>query len=452
MPRTLYRASWVLPISSPPFRDGAVGVDGGAITYVGPAAEAGEHDRVVDLGRAALLPGLVNVHTHLELTAMRGLLEDLPFVEWIRTLTRLKYKVFGPEDFDASVLWGALECLRAGVTTVADTGDSGATVPGMTQAGLRGIFYQETFGPNPMDAEGSVMALSKKVKALAEKAGPRVQVGISPHAPYTVSDRLFAMLARWAVRDGLDVAIHAAESGIETEMIRDGAGPFVEGLKARGISFRPRGVSPIQYLEGCGALEGGPLLIHAVQASAEDLEIVARRGARVAHCPRSNAKLGHGSAPLVAMRRAGIAVGLGSDSVASNNVVDPFTEMRDAVLTARAREREPNALTAAEALDMATRGGAVALKMADRVGTLEAGKRADLTAVGLAGPHLWPCPDPVTALVFSASAADVVLTVVDGEVLWERGSWPGVDAAQVEARVADLAERLGAARVLTQTP
>lgn len=446
MSRTLYRATWVLPVSSPPIAGGAVGVDGGAIAYVGPAAQAGAFapERTVDLGRAVLLPGLVNAHSHLELTAFRGLLDDLPFVEWIRTLTRLKYRIFAPADYEASVLWGALECLRAGVTTVGDTGDSGAQVAGMTKAGLRGIFYQETFGPNAADAEGAVMALSKRVRALKEQAGPRVAVGISPHAPYTVSDRLFGMLAKWAIRDGLDVAIHAAESESETRLVRDGEGAFAEGLKQRGIAFRPRGVSALAYLERVGAMEGGPLLIHAVQAGDDDLARVAARGARIAHCPRSNAKLGHGAAPLAAMRRAGVAVGLGSDSVASNNVVDLFTEMRDAVLGARARERAAQVLSAADALDMATRGGAAALKMGDRIGTLEAGKRADLCAVALAGPHLWPCVDPVSALVFSATAADVILTAVDGEVLYERGTWPGADVGALEGRVAELAERLRA--------
>ena len=445
MPRTLYRAHWVVPVSSPPIRDGAVAVENGLIAQVGPLEQVEQvfaPERVVDLGRAILIPGLVNVHTHLEITAMRGLLEDLPFHEWIRTLTRMKYKVYQPEDFEACAIWGALEALRAGVTTVGDTGDSGATVAALTKTGLRGVYYQECFGPAPGDAEGSMLALSKKVRALVAKAGPRVTVGVSPHAPYTVSPQLFRLVANWGKRDGLDVAIHAAESVSEVELLRDNTGPFAEGLKARGILFRPRGVSPLQYLESVGALEGGPLLIHCVQASDADLELVKGRGARIAHCPRSNAKLGHGFAPLAAMRRAGLAVGLGSDSVASNNAVDLFTEMRTASLTARAREGDCMLMTAAESLELATRGGAQALRLDDRVGTLEPGKQADLCAVGLASPHLWPCPDPVAALVYTASAGDVILTVVEGDELHDRGRFAYPDMPAVEARVTDLADRL----------
>lgn len=419
MARTLYRALWVLPVSAAPIENGAVLVDGETIAWVG-AGEAPAADRVVDLGRAVLMPGLVNVHSHLELTEMRGLLEPFAFHEWIKTLTRIKYKEYKPEDFVRAAKQGALEALRAGITCVADTGDSGAPVAAMSDTGLRGVYYQECFGPAPGDAEGSMLALSKKVRALVAKAGPRVKVGVSPHAPYTVSPHLFQLVARWGLRDGLDVAIHAAESQAEVDLIRDNTGPFAEALKARGIPFRPRGVSPLQYLDSIGALEGGPLLIHCVQASDEDLAIVARRGARIAHCPRSNAKLGHGFAPLMAMRKAGIAVGLGSDSVASNNTMDLLTEMRDASLTARGRERDGMIMMASEALEMATLGGAKVLKMDGAIGSLEAGKQADLCAIDLASPHLWPCGDPVAAVAFSSCARDVRLTVVGGDELHVR--------------------------------
>lgn len=421
MARTLYRALWVLPVSAAPIENGAVLVDGETIAWVG-SGEAPPADAVVDLGRAILMPGLVNVHSHLELTEMRGRLEPFGFHEWIKAVIRIKYQEYKPADFERAARAGAQECLRAGITCVADTGDSGAPVAAMSDTGLRGIYYQECFGPGPGDAEGSMLALSKKVRALVAKAGPRVKVGVSPHAPYTVSPNLFQLVTKWGIRDGLDVAIHAAESQAEVDLLRDNTGPFAEGLRSRGIPFRPRGVSPLQYLDGIGALEGGPLLIHCVQASDEDLATVAQRGARIAHCPRSNAKLGHGFAPLMGMRKAGIAVGLGSDSVASNNAMDLFTEMRDASLIARARERDGMVMTASETVEMATLGGAKVLRMEKDIGSLEAGKQADMCVLDLAEPHLWPCHDPVAAVAFATCARDVRMTLIGGDVVYERSA------------------------------
>jgi len=446
---TVYRASWVVPVSGPPIADGAVAVRGDRIELVGPWSEVRSKltvDReTVDLGRAALIPGLVNTHTHLELTALRGLVEDCPFAGWLRELVRLKYRVLRPDDYRLSALWGALECLRAGITCIGDTGDSGATIEAMRTTGLKGIVYQEVFGPDPGEAESAVKTLSRKTRDLAAKAGGDIRIGVSPHALYTVSDRLFQLTARLAAQEGLDMAIHVSESEDETSLTRDGTGLFAGGLASRGIPITPRHLTPIRTLESLGILEQSPLLIHATQASNEDLLLIRSRGARVAHCPRSNAKLGHGIAPLHAMLSGGLSVGLGSDSVVSNNVIDLLGEARAAALMARARERRADVLAASQALELATLGGARTLRLENLLGTIEVGKKADLTAVSFGDISALPVVDPVSSLIFSANARDVIMTIVNGTVVHDHGHFPTLESTkpdEIKTHLLELGDRL----------
>jgi cytosine/adenosine deaminase-related metal-dependent hydrolase len=448
----LLRAQWILPIAGEPFENGEVHIVDGRIASVARSGSTlvADEVEVVDLGRAALLPGFVNTHSHLELTAMRGLLEDLGFREWIARLTSIKYTILSAEDLLDSARFGALEALAAGVTTIGDTCDSGAALDALLEAGMRGIVFQEVFGPDVAQAPDSMRKLSDKVDALQRRAGVdgRVRAGISPHAPYTVSGELFRRATAFAIERGLPVAIHAAESEDEERFVRDGEGPFAEGLARRGIAFEPRRSSTIAYLASLGVLACKPLLIHAVTATGEDLDLVAASGARVAHCPKSNAKLGHGAAPLRAMLERGIAVGLGTDSVASNNVCDLIDEARTATLIARTRAGDFRALAARDALRLATLGGAEALGLASEIGTIEAGKRADLCAISLEGRHLEPVYDVEAAIVFSASGSDVRMTLVDGRPLYDRrGDAPFrlVDESRLRSRIGEIRARVALA-------
>jgi 5-methylthioadenosine/S-adenosylhomocysteine deaminase len=205
-------------------------------------------------------------------------------------------------------------------------------------------------------------------------------------------------------------------------------------------------VHPIRYLDELGILEARPLLAHVVHADAQDAELLARGGASVAHCPKSNAKFGHGIAPLADFLAAGVAVGLGSDGMGSNDVMDPFEEMRAAVLFSRARGGDFAALGAADALALATLGGARALGLQDQVGSLEPGKRADLAAVSLDGPHLQPLTDVSAALVFAAHQTDVRFTMVHGRVLFDGERVTTTDEAEARRQVQALGRSLAAAR------
>jgi cytosine/adenosine deaminase-related metal-dependent hydrolase len=447
--RTLYAARWVLPVTAPPIADGAVLVDAlGRIEEVAPAAAFDALDVArVELGNAALLPGLVNVHAHPELTAFRGLLEDLDFPDWILTLMRTKRAAMPtPEEWRAAARWACLESLAAGITTTAATEDSGEALAALTESGLRGVVYREVFGPDPRDAAAALAGLRRRIDAMRHYASDRVRIGVSPHAPYTVSDALFTASAAYARAEGLPLAVHAAESAVEEALVVHGRGRFAEGLRARGIATPPRGSTTIALLERTGVLGPCTLLIHCVRLRGDDAARIAAAGAAVAHCPIANARLGHGCAPLDELLDAGVRVGLGTDSAASNNRLDLLEEARTAQLFHRARCAAPRALPPARLLELATLDGARALGIDRDVGTLERGKRADLAALSLAGAHVAPVHDPIAAVVLAARAADVVLSVVDGRVLYRDGDAITIDRDGVRTALEAFALRLRAAR------
>jgi cytosine/adenosine deaminase-related metal-dependent hydrolase len=426
---TAFTARWILPIVAPPVEYGAVAFGDGRILAV--AAQDEVRSRfpqavVRDFGEAAILPGFVNTHSHLELTAFRGRLEEPRFQRWVAELIRLKRERLTDADLLASARLGCVEAIRAGVTTLADTADAGAPFEALLESGQRGVIFQECFGPDAAQAGASVAALQKKIGDYLDRVaefgvGSRLKVGVSPHAPYSVSAELYRQVASLAGDEELDVAIHAAESSDEASFLRDGAGAFAASLGARGIGFAPPGCSTVEYLDRLGVIELKPLLIHCVRVDGADIELLARAGARVAHCPKSNAKFGHGVAPLRAMLDAGVTVGLGTDSVASNNTCDLIEEARFAALLHRAANRDANLFTPDELLRMMTLDGARCLGLERQCGSLEAGKDADLVVIDLARAHSTPHYDPAAAVVWSCSARDVALTMVAGRVLFDGG-------------------------------
>lgn len=447
MAKRIYTAEWVLPVSSPPIQDGVVAIDDDRIIFVGERVKAESRQDLigiecVSLGQAALLPGLVNAHCHLELTVMRGFLEDLTFREWILKLSRTRYDRLTEEDIRYSALLGALECIRAGITTVADTADSTAPFDAMQIAGLRGIAYREVFGPDPSIAQPNFEVFKSKLEEMRTRESARVRVGVSPHTPYTVSGDLFRLVADYAQKESLDMCIHAAESQSEQQLLVKGEGEFADGLRARGIEWQAPGVSTIKYFNSLGLLESAPLLVHCVRADQEDIDLIARHNARVAHCPKSNAKLGHGVAPVKSMLEANIAIGLGTDSVASNNRLDMIDEARFCALLHRAVESDFSTPSAERIIQMATLDGARALGLEREIGSLEVGKQADIIAVNLSHFHITPMHNAAAALVFSASAHDVILTIVGGHALYEGRDVETLDEAEILKKVNETVERM----------
>ena len=439
-----YHAAWVLPVTAAPVPNGTVAVDGNRIAYVGPreGAPPGE-DR--ELGRSILLPGLVNAHTHLELTVMRGFLEGLSFRDWIVTLQRAKVAVLDADRLLDSARAGLAEGVRNGITCYADTCDSGVVLRAMREAGVRGIMYQEVFGPEPEKCAESMAALAEKIAAHHESADALRIVGVSPHAPYTVSDALFQLVARYAGDEDLPVAVHIAESAEEQALVCQAAGPFAAGWQKRGIPTLPRARSPIALLERLGVLGDRTLAIHCVHADAHDVASLVSSRTSVAHCPISNAKLGHGVAPIQEMMRAGLRIGLGSDSMASNNRMHLLEEARAAILVQNVRQLSPCALSANDALGLATIGGARALGLDHRIGSLEAGKEADLAAFPLGDAAAAAEHDPAAAAVWSLGHATASSVVVNGVDLVVNGALLTHDP-DLEGRVRDSTRSLTAWR------
>lgn len=460
---------WVLPISSPLIEDGAIVVEGEQIMDLGNQKDILRrypHHPVKHYPTSALLPGFVNVHTHLELSILRGYLEGLSFWSWIRALARTKYEILSYDDILISALLGAVEAIQAGITTVGDPMDLGGTLEAALSTGIRGILYQEVFSPRPDDADKALQTLEVNLQARrAQIAGfptsgilsrfigfdsmdrekrvadrkKRVRLGVSPHAPYTVSAPLFLAVHQFARKEDLPVCIHIGESVAERQWLRDGTGPIADSYRERGIPWVPPQMTPIQYLHNLGVIEDLTLLVHCIHLREEDFEIIRTQRASVAHCPKSNWKLRHGYMNLNEIYRRKIRLGLGTDSVASNNSMDFFEEMRstwsnptvclppsngDTLL-----ERD-HLFSSAELLRMGTLGGAEALGMSTEIGSLEAGKLADIIAVDLTGFHVQPVFSPTDALVFSCRASDVRMTMIGGETLYEGGSIAGLRSGE----------------------
>lgn len=370
------RAGWVHPVTAPPIQDGAVLVDErGVIAAVGPeaAVPAPPGARRLEFPAGVLVPGLVNCHTHLELTHLAGRVAEREFPRWIRRIRELK-EATARETFRRSAEQGVRDGWAAGITCVADTGSTGAVIEALHALGGRGVVYQEVFGPDPTQARASVVELERALSQLGRLATSQLRLGVSPHAPYTVSAPLYRAVADLARRERLPVAVHVAESREEALLVRDGAGPFAEALRTRGIAIEARGRSPVEYLRQLGVLASGTLCIHCVQVDGRDVAALRAAGAAIAHCPRSNRAHGHGTAPLAAFRAAGLRVGLGTDSVASTGDLDLWAEARAAKLGGE------------DALRMLTVEGARALGLEHQVGSLEVGKEADLAVLSTCPP------------------------------------------------------------------
>jgi cytosine/adenosine deaminase-related metal-dependent hydrolase len=425
--RKVLSADWVLPVEGDPIENGAVALEDGRIAAVGTAAELGEGDR---FDGAAILPGLVNAHTHLEYAVYAGFGDGLGFARWISLHVERKARI-GWDEFVAIARLGAAESLASGVTTIGDCSYSGATAVACAELGLRGTVYLEVFGSDP---DAIRAQFHEKRDRAAPFVSQRVRIGVSPHAPFTVSLAGYQACAEL----GVPVATHLAESPDEHDYVTGRGGAWA-GYSH--LLVEPPGTTGIRLLAANGLFGPDVVAAHCVTVDAEEIGLLAHHRVGVAHCPRSNAALGCGVAPLAELRAAGVAVGLGTDSPASAPSLDFFEELRSAALFARARDHDPTALSGTEALELATLGSARALGLDGEIGSLVPGKRADLTVVSLAQTPYVPWEDPATAVVFGGSPRCVIATLVDGEERYRKGvfQWHELRNAAASARSRMLA-------------
>jgi cytosine/adenosine deaminase-related metal-dependent hydrolase len=371
-----YRADWVLPIAAPPLRDGWVTVHAGRVAAVG-AGNCPASCR--DLGRVALMPGLVNAHTHLELSYLRGQVPGAPnFVEWIRGVmsARRERPDPGSSEILDGVRDGIEEAVETGTVLVGDISNTLVTFGPLTTSGLRGVVFFEVIRFNSPDPSATVADALQQIDTLPASAN--VRSSLAAHAPYSVAPGVFKAIAdAMRARGSAPCSVHVSEGREEVEFIRTGAGPWRSVLDAVGSwdpSWTPPGVSPVQFLDDIGFLAPNVLAVHGVQTTEDDLGRLNAHRSTLVTCPRSNQHTGAGAPPIERFYASGVPVAFGTDSLASTPDLNVFSEL------AAARRLAPR-VPASRLLESATIVGARALGFGEDYGTIEPGKSSRLLAV-----------------------------------------------------------------------
>ena len=418
---------------------GAVSIRDGRIATVG-ADPGGTHDVVIDAGGAYLLPGFIQTHIHLCQTIFRGYADDMRLLEWLRTRIWPMEAAHTPASLRAAARLACLELLRSGTTsvlTMETVHDTDAVFDAVSATGIRATIGKCMMDAPPADAparlhedlQGSLDESVALHRRWHNTSSGRIRAAFAPRFALSCSRPLLEAVASLSQQGLTLVHTHASEQREEIDLIR-----------------RDSGASNIEYLHLVGLTSPRLCAAHCVWVDPQEQDVLAAHDVKVTHCPGSNLKLGSGIAPVPEMLGRGICVSLGSDGAACNNHLDMFSEMRLAALLQSVRTG-PGALPAQQALIMATRNGARALALESEIGTIEVGKRADLIMIDHSAPHLAPCVDPFSTIVYSATPNDVRLTMVDGEILVREGAATTLDALEIadtarqEARA--LASRAG---------
>ena len=431
---TVIDARWVIPMepARAALADHSVVITGERITAILPTAEARSAfhaHRRIELPDHALIPGLINLHTHAAMTLMRGLADDLALMDW------LNHHIWPAEMrhvsdqfvFDGTRL-ACAEMLRGGVTSFNDMYFfPQAAARAACEAGMRaaiGLIVVEFPSPYASDAQDY---LSKGLAQRDElRNEPLLSFCLAPHAPYTVSDESLRQVATFASELDLPVHMHVHETVAEIDH-----------------SIKEHRVRPVQRLADLGLLGPGLIAVHAIHLDAREIDLFAQHGCHIAHCPSSNLKLASGLAPVNAMLKASVNVALGTDGAASNNRLDVFTEIRLAALLAKGVAGDATVLPAWQALEMATLHAARALGMDAKIGSLRPGKFADITAVRLDEIESSPCYDPVSHLVYATGREQVSHVWVNGKLVLDNRHLTTMDTSEIIARAAYWRDRMG---------
>lgn len=433
-PDLVVAARWVLPIApaNMTLPDHAVVVADGRIADVLPAAEARRRYPAttwVDLPRHALLPGLVNAHTHAAMTLLRGFADDLHLEPWLQEhVWPAEQRWLSPDFVRDGTALAVAEMIRGGTTCFADMYFFPDVAAGMAaEAGLRAVIGMVVVEFPTAWADGPADYLRKGLAVRdAHRGHPLVSFAFTPHAPYSVSDETLGHVRVLADELEAPILMHVHETAAEV---------------AASVAAHAR--RPLRRLDDLGLLGPGFAAIHMTQLEPHEIELIAKRNASVIHCPESNLKLASGFCPVSLLRQAGVTVALGTDGAASNNDLDMFGELRTAALVAKAVAGDAAALPAAEALRMATLDGARALGLADRIGSLEAGKAADFIAVDLDHPATQPVHHPLSQLAYAAGRDQVTDAWIQGRRVLASGSITTFDEAAVLARAGEWRDRIG---------
>ena len=404
---------------------GSVAVADGRIVAIGEGGTL-SHLEAADVRNAAggiLLPGFVNTHTHAAMTLFRGLADDLPLMEWLEGHIFPAEATLDARKVRVGSRLGAMEMLASGTTCCCDMYlFADAVADAFDASGIRAV-VGEVFFDFPSPAYGPIDQGFSHVENLINRwqSHPRVSVAVQPHSPYLCAPELLQRAKGLADETESRFILHLSETDREVATIRERYGK-----------------TPVAHLADLGVLGTTTLADHCVALTDDDIRLLSNTGTKVAHNPQSNLKLGSGIAPVPAMKKAGICVGIGTDGTASNNSLDMVSEMKTAALIQKGLHKDPTVMDAKSVLKMATIDGAKCLGMEQEIGSIEVGKKADLVLFEMDSPHLVPMYEPHSHLLYSASRRDVVLTVVDGEILFENGRFTRENAETLLGEAAAL--------------
>ncbi|MGD9662728.1 MAG: TRZ/ATZ family hydrolase [Porticoccaceae bacterium] len=418
-------ARWIIPVipENAVFTDCAVAVHNGAVVAICPKAEAGRRfaaTQVVDLGNHALIPGLVNAHGHAAMTLFRGYADDLNLNSWLNDHIWPAETRWVSEEFvrDGAEL-AIAEMIKSGTTCFGDmyffpdqVAEASRDLGMRSQVAFPIINFATAWARDGDDYIHKGLALRDNFKG-----NDLVTIAFGPHAPYTVDDRLFEKVVTYANELDAAIQVHLHETVFEVE-----------------DAIRSTGRKPIQRLMELGLLSANTQCVHMVALDAEDIDLIADSRAHVIHCPKSNMKLGNGSCPVTSLLNRGVNVALGTDGAASNNSLDMFAEMQFASLLAKGTNADPTALDVHQTLRMATINGARALGMENKIGSIEAGKSADLAAVDLSGIHQQPVYHPLSQLIYTQSGNNVSHVWIAGKQLLKNGELTHINEEALIAR------------------
>lgn len=385
----------------------------------------GQYERVIDGTNRVVLPGLINTHTHAAMTLLRSYADDLPLMEWLET------KIWPLEDrlTGEDIYWGTLlaiaEMIKSGTTTFTDMYfHMDRVAQAVQQSGIRAVLSRGMIGVGP--AHQLAMEESRQfIQEWHGGADGRITVMLGPHAPYTCPPDYLQQVVALARETGVGINIHVAETRDEMNTIA-----------------RDYGMSPVALLEKTGVFECPVVAAHCVHVSDEDIEILRKHNVGIAHNPESNMKLASGIAPVPQMLAAGLAVGIGTDGASSNNDLDMLQETRTCAFLHKVNTMDPTVLPAAQALKMATKIGAQALRLDKQIGSLAPGYKADLILIDLDKPHMTPRYDILANLVYAGQASDVDTVIIDGRIIMEGRRLLTIDEDEILHQCKNIARRL----------
>jgi len=385
---------------------GGIAIDGNTIIDVGKSEHIKKKysaDVVLDARYKAVLPGFVNAHTHVPMTLMRGYADDVEFTRWFDAVNPL-VMAMSYEDAYAASLLGCAEMIKSGITCFADMYNIKKVAPAVEKVGMRGVIADSDgdvwAASVESDTEGLVKMMRNNILHWTGKADGRITCMFGPHSPYGCSKEMLKLIREEANEIRAGIHIHVAETQKEVKEIKE-----------------KYGQTPVKYLEAIGFLGPDVLAAHCVWTGEEEIDALAKYGVKIVHNPVSNAKLAVGLAQIPRMLRKGLTIALGTDGPASNNCLDLFEEMKFAALIHKSYSADPTVLPANQVLEMGTVNGARALRLEKEVGSIEVGKKADVILVNLKSPHLTPCHDIVSHLVYAAKGSDVDTVIINGRMV-----------------------------------